>query len=267
VPEGFVFLGPEPWEHQLATFIANIANDGFNDWLDLGTGKTKVAIDTCRYWKMKKGGPYRVLVVCLNSAVGNWRDEIEMHSDMRATMLTGKIEDRWEMLEGEGFFIVNYEGLRLMMTKKEKKRNHTGKIVGKLVGDGKRFNQMKQFKFDCIIADESHRSIYNVYKNIFEYFDSIQLGLTATPKDVIDHNTFSLFNCEDGLPTFAYSYEEALENIPKYRKSASNFFGRNGDSERYFEDYLPVNFEAPKSEVKPSREITADTVEDLYANP
>jgi len=70
--------------------------------------------------------------------------------------------------------------------------------------------------FDMIVADESHRSIYNVYKNIFDYFDTIQLGLTATPTDVIDHNTFHLFNCEDGLPTFAYSYEEAINNIPPY---------------------------------------------------
>ncbi len=70
--------------------------------------------------------------------------------------------------------------------------------------------------FDLIIADESHRSIYNVYKNIFDYFDSIQLGLTATPKDAVEHNTFGLFECEDGLPTFAYSYEEAINNIPPY---------------------------------------------------
>ncbi|MDR4496386.1 MAG: DEAD/DEAH box helicase family protein [Candidatus Scalindua sp.] len=70
--------------------------------------------------------------------------------------------------------------------------------------------------FDMIVADESHRSIYNVYKNIFDYFDAIQLGLTATPKDAIDHNTFRLFDCEDGLPTFAYSYEEAISNIPPY---------------------------------------------------
>ena len=70
--------------------------------------------------------------------------------------------------------------------------------------------------FDMIVADESHRSIYNVYKNIFDHFDAIQLGLTATPKDVIEHNTFQLFDCEDGLPTFAYSYEEAINNIPPY---------------------------------------------------
>ncbi len=70
--------------------------------------------------------------------------------------------------------------------------------------------------FDLIVADESHRSIYNVYKNIFEYFDATQLGLTATPKDAIEHNTFSLFNCDDGMPTYAYSYEEAINNNPPY---------------------------------------------------
>ena len=70
--------------------------------------------------------------------------------------------------------------------------------------------------FDMIVADESHRSIYNVYRNIFDYFDSIQLGLTATPTDYIDHNTFQLFECDDGIPTFNYSYEEALNDDPPY---------------------------------------------------
>lgn len=70
--------------------------------------------------------------------------------------------------------------------------------------------------FDMIVADESHRSIYNVYKNIFDYFDAIQLGLTATPKDAVEHNTFGLFGCDDGIPTFAYSYEEAINHNPPY---------------------------------------------------
>ena len=70
--------------------------------------------------------------------------------------------------------------------------------------------------FDFIIVDESHRSIYNTYKEILDYFNTITLGLTATPTDVIDHNTFQLFDCEDGLPTFAYSYEEAVNHIPPY---------------------------------------------------
>ncbi len=74
--------------------------------------------------------------------------------------------------------------------------------------------------FDFIVVDESHRSIYNTYQEVLDYFNTITLGLTATPTDVIDHNTFQLFECEDGVPTFAYSYDEAVNHIPPF---LSNF--------------------------------------------
>jgi len=64
--------------------------------------------------------------------------------------------------------------------------------------------------YDLIVADESHRSIYQRYKAIFDHFDTIQLGLTATPTDYIDHNTFELFDCGDGSPSYYYSYEQAI---------------------------------------------------------
>lgn len=70
--------------------------------------------------------------------------------------------------------------------------------------------------FDFIVVDESHRSIYNTYGEVLDYFKTITLGLTATPTDIIDHNTFQLFHCEDGMPTFAYTYEEAVNNVPPY---------------------------------------------------
>jgi type I restriction enzyme, R subunit len=70
--------------------------------------------------------------------------------------------------------------------------------------------------FDLVIVDESHRSIYNTYQEILDYFNIITLGLTATPTDVIDNNTFQLFECEEGVPTFAYSYEETINHIPPY---------------------------------------------------
>lgn len=66
--------------------------------------------------------------------------------------------------------------------------------------------------FDLIIADESHRSIYNVYGDIFKYFDSLQIGLTATPRNSINHNTFELFQCQDQDPTYYYSYDEGVED-------------------------------------------------------
>ncbi len=73
--------------------------------------------------------------------------------------------------------------------------------------------------FDFIVIDESHRSIYNTYSEVLDYFKTMTLGLTATPTNIIDHNTFRLFHCEDGLPTFAYTFEEAVNNMPPYLSS------------------------------------------------
>lgn len=64
--------------------------------------------------------------------------------------------------------------------------------------------------FDLIIADESHRSIYNVYGDMFQYFDSLQIGLTATPVDFLARSTFGLFGCEGQLPTANYDLEQAV---------------------------------------------------------
>lgn len=65
--------------------------------------------------------------------------------------------------------------------------------------------------FDLIIADESHRSVYNVYGDIFHYFDCHQVGLTATPVDFVTRNTFRLFGCEGQLPTANYELEQGVE--------------------------------------------------------
>ena len=70
--------------------------------------------------------------------------------------------------------------------------------------------------FDVIVVDESHRSIYNAYGAVLDYFNAITVGLTATPTESIDHNTFALFHCEGGIPTFSYRYEEAINNTPPY---------------------------------------------------
>lgn len=66
--------------------------------------------------------------------------------------------------------------------------------------------------FDLVIADESHRSIYNRYRPLFEYFDAIRIGLTATPVKYIYRNTYKLFGCEADDPTFNYAYEAGIEN-------------------------------------------------------
>jgi len=72
------------------------------------------------------------------------------------------------------------------------------------------------FFFDVVIADESHRSIYNVYKDVLNYFSATKIGLTATPTDYVEHDTFELFHCEERDPTFAYTFEEAVAHRPPY---------------------------------------------------
>lgn len=64
--------------------------------------------------------------------------------------------------------------------------------------------------FDLIVIDEAHRSVYQKYGAIFNYFDSLLVGLTATPKDEIDKNTYGLFDLESGVPTDAYTLEQAI---------------------------------------------------------
>ena len=64
--------------------------------------------------------------------------------------------------------------------------------------------------FDLVICDEAHRSIYNKYQDIFNYFDAPLVGLTATPKDEIDKNTYSVFNLADGYPTYGYELAQAV---------------------------------------------------------
>ena len=66
--------------------------------------------------------------------------------------------------------------------------------------------------FDLVICDEAHRSIYNKYKDIFNYFDAPLVGLTATPKDEIDKNTYSIFELENGVPTYGYELAQAVKD-------------------------------------------------------
>ncbi|MCQ8213256.1 DEAD/DEAH box helicase family protein [Cetobacterium somerae] len=82
--------------------------------------------------------------------------------------------------------------------------------IDKLREDGTR--QFGVGYFDLIIVDESHRSIYKKYGAIFDYFDSLLLGLTATPKDEIDRNTYKVFDLKDGEPTDSYNLFDAVND-------------------------------------------------------
>ena len=75
--------------------------------------------------------------------------------------------------------------------------------------DGKLFTSGH---FDLVVCDEAHRSIYNKYKDIFTYFDAPLVGLTATPKDEIDKNTYQIFELENGVPTYGYELAQAVKD-------------------------------------------------------
>jgi type I restriction enzyme R subunit len=82
-------------------------------------------------------------------------------------------------------------------------------MINYIDAEDKRFSTGR---FDLIIIDEAHRSIFNRYGTIFKYFDSLLVGLTATPKDEVDANTYHIFGCEAGTPNYDYSLNEAIHD-------------------------------------------------------
>lgn len=120
-------------------------------------------------------------------------------------------------------------------------------------------------RFDLIIIDEAHRSVFNKYGAIFKYFDALLVGLTATPKDEVDANTYQLFNCESGEPNFAYSLEEAVKEkylVPYKVESRTTKLLKHGvkykdlseEDKKNVESVLPVDdveddFVIPKEEL------------------
>lgn len=112
--------------------------------------------------------------------------------------------------------------------------------------------------FDLIIVDEAHRSIFKKYRAIFEYFDAYIVGLTATPKTDVDRNTYDFFEMEHGVPTYAYSYETAVETdevlVSYHNIEVTTEFLEEGitydklpqeDKERYEEDFTDEDGEMP----------------------
>jgi type I restriction enzyme R subunit len=105
-------------------------------------------------------------------------------------------------------------------------------MVGKI--DELRADGTRRFgtgHFDLVVIDEAHRSVYRKYRGIFDYFDSFLVGLTATPKDEIDSNTYDLFDLETGVPTDAYGLDEAVNDgflVPPRGVSVPLKFVREG---------------------------------------
>lgn len=116
--------------------------------------------------------------------------------------------------------------------------------------------------FDLIVIDEAHRSVYRKYRAIFDYFDSLLVGLTATPRDEIDRDTYSLFELERGVPTDSYDLEEAVGDgylVPPTPISVPTRFMREGikydqlsDEDKEKWDLLEWEGQLPKGDVDPA---------------
>ncbi len=156
-----------------------------------GTGKTRVAISLCERL-LRAGWARRILFLC---------DRKELRKQAFNAFK--------QFLPDEPRVIVD-SGLS------EEDRSKYRIFLGTYPAMMKCFDQFDVGFFDLVIADESHRSIYNRFRDLFLYFDALQVGLTATPVKFIDRNTYSLFGCDDANPTSSFTLKEAIEHQPPY---------------------------------------------------
>ena len=150
-----------------------------------GTGKTRVSIALTKKLLDARWAK-RVLFLCDRKELRKQARNAYNEFLSDPIFVVGKTDKKYQ--DNSRIFIATYPGMMNIMDRYD---------VG---------------YFDLIIADESHRSIYNVYGDLFKYFDALQVGLTATPVDMIGHTTYGLFGCEGRMPTFEYSLEKAVED-------------------------------------------------------
>lgn len=154
-----------------------------------GTGKTRVAISLCDVL-MRAGWVKRILFLCDRRELRKQADRVFK-----------------EFMPGEPRVIVDST-----TSNDRDKRIYLATYPAMM----KCFEDFDVGFFDLIIADESHRSIYKKFRALFQYFDALEVGLTATPVRFIERNTYDLFDCEDRDPTSAFSFEDAINSNPAY---------------------------------------------------
>jgi type I restriction enzyme R subunit len=154
-----------------------------------GTGKTRVAIALCELMIRAKWAK-RILFLCdrreLRKQAADAFDEF-LSSEPRVLVTRSTAGDRTKRI-----YLSTYPAMM------------------------KCYQDFDPGFFDLVIADESHRSIYNRYRDLFRWFDAYQVGLTATPVKFIHRNTYSLFGCENEDPTSNFTYEEAISHDPPF---------------------------------------------------
>lgn len=187
-----------------------------------GTGKTRVAVALCDMLSKAKWAK-RVLFLC-------------DRRELRKQALTA-FKDH---LPTEP---------RTAVSKESKTDNKSRIFVGTYPGMIGIYESFDVGFFDLIIADESHRSIYNKYRDLFDYFDCLQVGLTATPVKFVERNTYKLFKCEDKDPTFNYEYEDAVKDrhlapfevmrvTTKFLREGIRYEGLSDEEKRDLEEQL-----------------------------
>lgn len=159
-----------------------------------GTGKTRTAISIAKILTEQ-----------------NWAKNILFLADR--TVLVKQAKNNFNKL------LPNMSGCNLLSSKDNPEESRivfsTYQTMMNAIDDIKSKTGNKLFTpghFDLIIVDEAHRSIYNRYQAIFEYFDGLVVGLTATPRSDVDRNTYRFFEIENNVPTYAYEYEQAVKD-------------------------------------------------------
>jgi len=176
-----------------------------------GTGKTRTAIALVDVL-MRAGWARRVLFLAdRNALVKQAKDAFTAHlPSVSVSRFSGKkIDDKSRLVISTYPTILN--------------------AIDELRGDSSRAFSVAAF--DLVIIDEAHRSIYKKYGSIFDYFDSLVIGLTATPKNEVDRNTYEFFRLEDDVPTAAYELSEAVNDgylVPFKNMSVPIKFPREG---------------------------------------
>jgi type I restriction enzyme, R subunit len=154
-----------------------------------GTGKTRVAVSLCDVL-MRAGWVKRVLFLCDRRELRKQADRVFkefMPGEPRVIVGSNTSSDRDKRI-----YLATYPAMM------------------------KCFEDFDVGFFDLIIADESHRSIYKKFRALFQYFDALEVGLTATPVRFIERNTYDLFDCEDRDPTSHFSFEDAVGSKPPF---------------------------------------------------